>query len=328
MYDLLTLGDLVADLVMPIQSLPVRAGEHQIAAGLFLEPGGMANTLITAQRIGLRTAALGSLGDDAYGQEIRAALAGEGVDVDGVVAAHGATTSSCVTLVDDTGAHVFLAVRGNAQQAPLADDWAARTRLARVFFFNGYLLLYPALVEHARQVLEVCAGAGIPFFFDPGPMIARLPRAVLDDVIRRAYAVMLTTGEAQELLGTADPVEAGRQLRARGAQLVAVKRGADGCYLAYGEDAVWAPGFAVAVKDQAGAGDAFDAAIVREHLRGASPAQMARYANAAGAATVAKMGTGRQMPRMDEIEAVLARGAEASPHNPLAAVAPLCKENE
>ena len=128
MHDLLTLGDLVADLVMPIPSLPVRAGEHQISGGLFLEPGGMGNVLITAQRIGMRAAALGALGDDWYGAQVRAALDGEGVDMGGVVEARGKTTSSCVTLVDATGAHVFLSVRGDAHHMPLADDWRMRVR--------------------------------------------------------------------------------------------------------------------------------------------------------------------------------------------------------
>src|SRR5512140_3281044 len=95
-YDLITLGDLVVDLIMAIPSLPVRAGEHQIARAFFLEPGGMGNVLITAQRIGLRTAALGGLGDDMYGRHIRRVLAAESVDMDGVVEVEGKPTSSSI----------------------------------------------------------------------------------------------------------------------------------------------------------------------------------------------------------------------------------------
>ncbi len=304
-YDLITLGDLVVDLIMAIPSLPVRAGEHQIARAFFLEPGGMGNVLITAQRIGLSTAALGGLGDDMYGRQIRSVLAAEGVDMDGVVEVEGKPTSSSITLVDPAGQHVFLAMRGEAHHSPLCGDWEARLRRARVFYFNGYLLLYPSLIVQARQMLAVCAEAGIPVFFDPGPMIARFDRADLDAAVRAASVVMLTAEEAGELVGTEAPAEASARIMALGPQTVVVKLGAGGCYLATREEAATVPGFRVPVVDLAGAGDAFDAAIVRGILRGEPLETMGRYANAVGAAAVAKLGTGTRMPTRDEIEAVL-----------------------
>ena len=38
-----TLGDLVADLIVPISHLPIRAHEHQPARDLVLEAGGIGN---------------------------------------------------------------------------------------------------------------------------------------------------------------------------------------------------------------------------------------------------------------------------------------------
>ncbi|MBI5878379.1 MAG: carbohydrate kinase family protein [Chloroflexi bacterium] len=312
-YDLITLGDLVVDLVMAIPSLPVRAAEHQVASAFFMEPGGMANVLITAQRIGLRTAALGGLGDDMYGALFRAVLAGEGVDMDGVVEARDKSTSSCVTLVEPGGAHVFLAMRGEAHHCPLADDWEARLRRSRMFYYHGYLLMYPTLVEHAQQMLAVCAAAGIPVFFDPGPMIARFDRADLEVSMRAASVVLLTAGEAGQVVGAESPAEAAVRIMALGPHTVVVKLGADGCYLARPGEAVTVPGFRVPVADMAGAGDAFNAAIAFGYLRGESLKAMGRFANAVGAVAVSKLGTGTRMPTVDEIDTLLASAPRSSP---------------
>ena len=60
-WDLVTLGDLVADLIVPIPSLPIEAGRHQLAKWMQLEAGGTCNTLIMAQRLGLCTVAIGAM---------------------------------------------------------------------------------------------------------------------------------------------------------------------------------------------------------------------------------------------------------------------------
>ena len=83
-WDLATLGDLVADLIVPIPSLPIEAGRHQLAKWMQLEAGGTCNTLIMAQRLGLRTVAIGVMGKDPVGGHVRSVLAEEGVDLTGL----------------------------------------------------------------------------------------------------------------------------------------------------------------------------------------------------------------------------------------------------
>ena len=78
--EVVTYGDLVVDLLLPIHSLPLRADEHQMAHGLFIEPGGTGNFLIMASRLGLKAAPIGVLGDDPYQETILGKLAKEGVD--------------------------------------------------------------------------------------------------------------------------------------------------------------------------------------------------------------------------------------------------------
>jgi len=66
-YDLIALGDLVADIVVPIEKLPLEAQMHQLADYIRVEVGGSGNTLIMGERLGLKTKTFGSIGDDAFG---------------------------------------------------------------------------------------------------------------------------------------------------------------------------------------------------------------------------------------------------------------------
>ena len=67
---IVTLGDPVADLIVPISHLPINAQEHQTAEDIILEAGGTGNFLITAARLGLQPTVLGSVGQDYYGNQI------------------------------------------------------------------------------------------------------------------------------------------------------------------------------------------------------------------------------------------------------------------
>ena len=91
-----SLGDLVADLIVPIASLPIRPLEHQVARDIKLEAGGTGNFLILAARLGMRATALGVTGEDFYGEQVRAALAQEGVVVDSVAVPAGSRTTTSI----------------------------------------------------------------------------------------------------------------------------------------------------------------------------------------------------------------------------------------
>jgi sugar/nucleoside kinase (ribokinase family) len=95
------------------------------------------------------------------------------------------------------------------------------------------------------------------------------------------------------------------QLLAAGPQLVVVKRGASGCLLATPDMRDDVPGFTAKVVDTVGAGDCFDAAFIAGRLHGLSLHDSALLANATGAASVQKMGAGRNAPTCAEVKAIL-----------------------
>ncbi|MEM7346767.1 MAG: carbohydrate kinase family protein, partial [Chloroflexota bacterium] len=89
--------------------------------------------------------------------------------------------------------------------------------------------------------------------------------------------------------------------------LAIIKLGRDGCLLVTSEHHTHVPGFAVDVRDTAGAGDSFASAVIYGYLRNWSLEEIGILGNAVGAMVVAKLGTGTMLPQRSEIVALLAR---------------------
>ena len=61
---IVTVGDITADFLVQIPALPVTADSLVFAEDIRLEPGGTANFLIAAKRLGVPVKAVGALGSD------------------------------------------------------------------------------------------------------------------------------------------------------------------------------------------------------------------------------------------------------------------------
>lgn len=294
--DLLVLGDLVADLMLPIASLPLRADQHGWADGLFLELGGACTTIVAARRLALDTLALSVIGGDQYGEEILSRLAAEGVEVAHVEVLRDRQTVLCVVITDRSGRHVFLGIKDDGPPVSPPERWQEIVPRARALFTNGYT--FRELMEPAGllALLDIARAARRPVYFDPGPSVGVLAPALLDEILARTDVLLLTLEEAQHLAPESTPATAAAALHRRGPPVVVVKQGAEGCFLSERGDGAQIPALKVEVVDTVGAGDAFAAALIAGRLRGGSWQEAAALANGMGAAATTVQGAGGRLP--------------------------------
>lgn len=300
-YDLAVLGDLVADIVMPIESLPLRPNEHSWADGLFVELGGSCTTLVAARRMNLATVALATIGDDDYGQQVRQMLADEGVDVSHVGMDPDRKTVLCVVVTDRAGQHVFLGIKDGKAPPPVESAWEAVIRQSRSLFITGYTLRDILKPTEAVAAMRLAHEAGVSVFFDPGPSLTFLEPPVLTGALQSTNVLVLTLDEAEHLVSEPSVEATARALLRLGPNVVVLKAGAEGCYVAADGTFHHQPGFAVEVVDTVGAGDAFVAAFIAGTLRGGSWRDCAALANAMGAAMAATQGAGRRVPSAETL---------------------------
>jgi sugar/nucleoside kinase (ribokinase family) len=294
-----SIGDLVADLVVELPMLPVQRGDCQIAREISIEPGGSANFLITAKRLGIDVIALGALGEDVWGSQVVSILESEGIRLHEVVI-QGSTTIALV-LVDQHAEHAFIGRFGQGDELDLDERGRELMVNAAAILSSGYSLRESRLSRLTLDAFQWARKAEVPTFFDPGPSFndisPELKRSILNDVntilLTEEEIPAVTSGTIVDIMGL-------------GPSMVVVKRGAAGCSV-YTEDGaeIIVEGLDVPVRDTTAAGDSFDAGYIVGFLREFSPADCARLANAVGAAKVQKLGSGRNVPTLDEVKEVL-----------------------
>jgi 2-dehydro-3-deoxygluconokinase len=305
-HDLVVLGDLVADLIIPIERLPLYPERHGWAEGLFVEPGGAGNVLVAARRLCLDVASLGHIGGDRYGAEMRETLAVIGVDLSHVEEVQVRKTVLCLVLSDTLGQHVYLGVKDDLGLWPFPEHWHDAIRRARALYTDGYTLRDLLPPADLFAAFATARAAGSTSYFDPGPSVEFIPRATCEQAIAAADVVLVAEPEAAYLFPDHDRDSLVRRLLALGPSVAVLKLGAEGCLVATSDEQILVPGFEVDVVDTVGAGDSFAAAFIAGRLRGGSLTDAATLANAMGALVATQRGAGTRIPPRDQLLHLLA----------------------
>ncbi|MEV6419515.1 PfkB family carbohydrate kinase [Streptomyces sp. NPDC051662] len=289
---LILAGNVIADLVIEVPALPERGGDV-IGTRTELTAGGGFNTLVAARRLGTEAVFAGLHGTGPYGDLVREALAAEHIEAL-LPARTDGDTGFTVALVDGGGERTFVTSFGVDAELTQADvdAVAARLRPGDVVQLSGYGLVMPV---NGPLLARFTAGlpTDITVCFDPAPLVADIPEAVLAPVLARTDWLSGNAREARLMSGHDDPRTAAvalRELLAPGAGVL-VRADKDGCWLAApGEAPRHVPGFPVDAVDSNGAGDAHVGAFLALLGQGHDPLTAARGANAAAAYAVGRRG--------------------------------------
>lgn len=308
----IVLGDILADYAIRIERLEIHPKDLQRVSYLGLGPGGACNVAIMASHLGLAVSALGEVGQDLFGEIVLEGLMAEGVDVSRVAVTPDARTPVANVLVDEQGEPAYLGFPGSLQIMALLDEWRPFIAEAEALYADGWVD-QPGEADIVMEGLRVARQANVPTFFDPGPGNPKVDNTWHTEAAAIATVLLATEEEARRLSGENDPVNSARVLLARGSRLVVIKRGMAGCFLLTEDDLHIAPGLPVVALDATGAGDSLAAAVIYGYLNQFELQALGDLANATGAAKVLKLGTGHNMPTVDEVNAMLRRfGSEVA----------------
>ena len=293
---LILAGQAIVDVVMRVPALPERGGD-MIATSAEIAVGGGFNVMAAAARQGLPVLYAGGHGTGPWGDLIRAALAAEGITILRP-ADPDRDTGFDVALVEPDGERTFATHLG---AETLTVGWPD-IPMARgdMVYVSGYGLVGgvggPG-ADSSGQSFGTPLGISpwppaAQVFMDPGPLVAQIPQAVLDQVLAQCDWLSCSQREAGLLTGAGEAAEAARLLLGRTDRAnVIVRAGSAGCVLAVrGEGITRIPAPAVEAVDTTGAGDAHAGVFIASLADGLSPAQAAARANAAAAFSVTRPG--------------------------------------
>jgi ribokinase len=293
MSKVLVLGSINMDLVTATGTFP-RLGETLFGSAFATHPGGKgANQAVAAARLGASVTMIGRVGSDAFGRELQAGLAAEGIATRWVSQTASVSTGVASITVCDSDNAIIVIPGANGLLTP-ADIDAAETAFAETDVVLAQLEVPLATVERGA---ELAARHKKPFVLNPAPA-ARLPESLV------ARCALLTPNEYELATVLGRPDAGWQDLLATLPGRVVMTKGKDGAYFSDEKGALrHQPGFRVTPVDTTGAGDTFVGALVAFWAMGLPEA--VRRGSAAGALSVTKPGAQGGMPTLAQLEAFL-----------------------
>lgn len=308
MRTVLVVGSSNTDMIIRVAHIP-RPGETVLGGEFSMAPGGKgANQAVAAARAGGRVRFIARAGDDVFGERAVRNFEADGIDTRFVLRdGRAASGVALINVAADGQNSISVASGANALLAP-EDVLKAEPA------FEGadiVLMQLETPVETVRAAVELASIRGVPVMLNPAPA-----RPLEDDLL--ASVGVLTPNETETEILTGIRIQTGEDarkaaaaLRARGPRLVVVTLGDKGCYAA-GEGFEGAvPAFKVRVVDTTAAGDVFCAALAVALAEKQPTDDALRFASAAAALSVTKLGAQPSAPRRGDIDRFLTERAAA-----------------
>lgn len=293
-------GSIIMDLVVTTPRVPLR-GENLLARGFQRGPGGKgANAAVALARLGAQSRLVGRIGDDEFGRAELGALRQEGVRIESVGVDPALGTGAAIIMVDDQGENTILVSIG--ANAGLSEGFVRQALAPHWATLDALLVNFEIPEAVVAAVIAEANAHDLPVIVDAGP-----PRQYGPEVWHLATVISPNMLEAEALVGY--PVRdddaatrAARDILEHGPKAVVIKMGACGALLMAGGEEALIDGYQVDVVDTTGAGDAFTSALALAIAEGRDLASAVRWANAAGALAVTRMGAMAAMPRRREVD--------------------------
>ena len=270
------IGSVNLDIVARVARLPA-PGETVTGAKLHRFPGGKgANQALAAQRLGADVSLVARVGDDAAADEALALLRAGGVDLSACVAIPDVATGTALIAVAPSGENQIVV-------APGANRYLLPDQL-EVPDSDAVICQLEVPVETVVSVATAYKG-----FF----CVNLAPAMEIDvAVLQRADLVVVNETES-DWYGASLRACAGLVATTRGAGVASLER--DGEVIAEARPP------ATEAVDATGAGDTFTAALTVALVEGQAPEEALRFACAAGAVAVTKMGAQPSLPMRAEV---------------------------
>lgn len=251
---------------------------------------------VQAARLGLKVAAIGSVGADAFGDCLLQQLEADDVLTDGLRQLPDQTTGVAFVAYKADGSRdfVFSLGAGGCIMSDMLDP-ALFTGLRCFHIMGSTLSISAEVLTVCREAMQMAGDAGALISFDPNLrpelLAPAAARSVFAPFIAASDVILATESELLPLTaaGSVD-IAIDALLEERPKRVIVVTRGAAGCSVYSECEGVDVPGYAVDEIDPTGAGDCFDAAFLTGWLEGKTAWESAQLANACGALAVTEKG--------------------------------------
>lgn len=314
-FDVVALGELLIDFTengVSEQGNPI----------LEANPGGApCNVLAMLNKLGKKTAFIGKVGNDTFGNMLKRTVEESGTDVTNLVMDNDVHTTLAFVHTYPDGEREFSFYRNPGADMMLTKDEIMEDiiKAGRIFHFGTLSSTHEGVRAATRYALDVAKENGLLISFDPNlrePLWNSLEDAKreIEYGLSKCDILKISDNELEFMTGTDDYSEGVKILRGKyDISLIFVTLGKDGSRAYYKDIMVEAPPFTeVKTIEKTGAGDTFGGCalgyilehgidnLTEENLR-----ELIIFANAGASLITTKKGALKVMPEKSEIEALI-----------------------
>jgi Sugar kinases, ribokinase family len=307
-----TIGEALIDFV-PAET---GCGLKNVTGFMKAAGGAPANVACAVSKLGGRSAFIGKLGLDPFGDFLADTMAAEGVDVSRIRRTAEAGTALAFVSLQADGNREFSFYRNPSadmllDEGEIEESWFAE---GDILHFGSVNLIDAPVKEAHRKAIRFVRERGGIVSFDPN---VRLPlwsdpqrcRDAILEFLPLCQLVKISDEELSFITGIEDEEDALQSLFVGDVEHVLYTRGAQGADWVSKTFRIHVPGLNVQAVDTTGAGDAFVGAILYQ-LQGAgklglpdaaAAAEMLRFANKAAGMTTLGRGAIPSLPSYEEV---------------------------
>ena len=315
MYDVVTLGELLIDFT--------QNGYSSQGNGMFeANPGGApGNVLAMLNRLGHKTAFIGKVGEDYFGDLLAATLKEVGIDTKGLVFDKDVRTTLALVHTFPDGDRDFSFYRNPGADMMLTPEEVPEEMFegTRLFHFGTISMTDEPVRSATMRALELAKKHGGLISFDPNlrpPLLKSMDeaRAQVLEGLGWCQILKISDNEIQWLTGCEDFDEGVDWIRGRfDIPLILVSMGKEGSRAYYGGAVAEAAPFITSdTVETTGAGDTFCGCVLSyilnhglEGLTEAELKEMLTFANGAASRITTRKGALKVMPTREEVEILL-----------------------
>ncbi|GMQ61615.1 carbohydrate kinase family protein [Vallitalea maricola] len=313
MYDIIALGELLIDFT-PI-------GKSDRGNNIFEQnPGGApANLLAYLSKLHAKTAFIGKVGNDSFGEFLKNTLKEKGIDTIGIKVDKDINTTLAFVHIDETGDRSFSFYRKpgadiNLSIEELDNDLIKNTK---IFHFGSLSLTDSPIRETTLKALEIAKNNGVFITYDPN-LRTNLwnnlddAKAMIIKGLEYASVVKVSEEELEFITNEKNIKMASAKLMREfnNIKMLCISLGAEGSIIKTDKYYEFVKAYKVQAIDTTGAGDTFFGGIIYkllesnmriEELSKEDIIDMLAFANAGAAIVTTKYGSISIMPSEEEI---------------------------
>lgn len=299
-FDVSSVGFYVLDILgRPVSAIPPGGRAFFIDEIAMTVAGTAGATAMACAILGLKTRAVGSVGDDEMGDIMLSALGRKRIDTALVERFAGVQTSATILPVRPNGERPALHVPGSAALFRVAPDHEDAALDARFVHFGGTGLLKAFDGEPTLHLIRKAKALERTTTFD---LIQANPEtiALVEPLLPFIDYFIPSIDEASEMAGRSDPNDVASFFLDRGVGTCALTMGAEGCLIVSNDGTrVRLPAHDVIVSDTTGCGDSYTSGFIVGLHHGWDLERCGRFATAVSAIVATGLGSNAKLTSFD-----------------------------